>query len=615
MSKGRGRPTGSSNKPKDIAEKCDEKKLIAKLKGLYDLCKTYYEPYFKKMRLLDSVDSGDLWKSMKLKFPTYQILPDTNWVNYIKSNILASIYTITKSADILPTSEEDRELITKLNIAMDRIWDLAEVGKYQYLAGERAALLNIGITQVGWDEHLTGGCGNTFYKGNVTLKNIDPIHFMRDPFATDLETAGYCMTYERLHKSVFEENPNYKKTFKEFLETCKHGDPEVIPTMDTSVDRSTEQKGYYTLFTYFVKKDNKINEYHVINNEFLLYKKEGILPNVFPFVILYCNTPANKLIGQSECAKIFANNLAYNLMDSIAMTSEYKNQRPPKFISSSSGLNIRQFAKHGDEADKAFVVNGDASRAVHYQQFPQTSSGLINLKGSLTNAIQTTTGVDGRYSGRDTGSITTTGGVEQMLDRASMIDAPKIIEYEAYTKRLTQLILSNMLEFAPNRKYFVRKPNTTKYMTVEIPFQTIDTNTLFDYTISISSELPTTKQRLAQTANTLMEKQMQYQQDGGGGSVDLITTEEWLMFQDFPNKEYMLERMGMQRMTDALEETSQVLTNYAELIKQGMDPEEAMYATASGLKDKRQGVAPPEEVVPSVTMGGGPTPPQQMPMM
>lgn len=614
MSKHRGRPAGSTNKPKDIAEKCDDKKLIAKLKSLYDLCKTYYEPYFKKMRLLDAVDSGELWKSMKLKFPTYQILPDTNWVNYIKSNLLASIYTITKSANILPTSEEDKELITKLNIAMDRIWSLADVGKYQYLAGERAALLNIGITQVGWDEHLTGGCGSTFYKGNVTLKNIDPIHFMRDPFATDLETSGYCMTYENLHKSVFEENPNYKDTFKEFLEKHKGMGTEVIPTMDTAVDKSSQQKDYYTLFTYFVKKDNKINEYHVINNEYLLYKKEGILPNVFPFVILYCNAPANKLIGQSECAKVFANNLAYNLLDSIAMTSEYKNQRPPKFISSSSGLNIRQFARHGDEADKAFVVNGDASRAVHYQTFPQTSSGLINLKSSLTNAIQTTTGIDGRYSGRDTGSVTTTGGVEQMLDRASMIDAPKIIEYESYTKRLTQLILSNMLEFAPNRKYFVKKPQSTKYMTVEIPFQKIDSSTLFDYSISISSELPSTKQRLAQVANTLMEKQMQYQQEGGD-NVDLLTTEEWLMFQDFPIKEYMLERMGMQRMTDALAETSQVLTQYAELIKQGMDPEEAMYSTASSLRDKRQGIEPPEEIVPTVAPAGAPQPPQQMPMM
>lgn len=609
MSK-RGRPAGVPNKPKDIPPKAkdvlkeiDQNKLVAKLKGLYDLCQTYYAPYHKKMKLLDSVDSGDLWKSMRMKFPTYQILPDTNWINYIKTNLLASIYSVAKSADILPTSEEDKELVTKLNIAMDKIWDLADVGKFQYLAGERAALLNIGITQVGWDETLTGGCGNTFYKGNVTLKNIDPIHFMRDPFATDLETAGYCMTYESLHKSVFLENPNYKDTFKEYMMKNRHGQSDTIPTMDTSVAGSaSNQKDYYTLYTYFVKEDNKINEYHVINNEAILYMKEDILPKTFPFAILYCNTPANKLIGQSECAKIFANNLAYNLLDSISMTSEYKNQRPPKFISTNSGLNIRQFAKHGDEADKAFVVNGDASKAVHYQQFPQTSSALVNLKTSLTSAIQTITGVDGKYSGRDTGSIITTGGIEQMLDRATMIDTPKIIEYESYTKRLTQLVLSNMLEFAPDRKYFVKKPNSSSYETIVVPFQKIDASTLFDYTISISSELPTTKQRLANMANTIIEKQMQYQQQGQ--NVDLITAEEWLMFQDIPNKEYMLERMGMQRMTDALEETSQVIMNYAELIKNGMDPEEAMFATASGLKDKRMGVESNEEVVPTVTAEG-----------
>ena len=53
-------------------------------------------------------------------------------------------------------------------------------------------------------------------------------------------------------------------------------------------------------------------------------------------------------------------------------------------------------------------------------------------------------------------------------------------------------------------------------------------------------------------ANMLMEKQMQYQESGS--SVQLITEEEWLMMQDLPMKEYMLERMGIQRQRDSIEE-------------------------------------------------------------
>jgi hypothetical protein len=216
--------------------------------------------------------------------------------------------------------------------------------------------------------------------------------------------------------------------------------------------------------------------------------------------------------------------------------------------------------------------------------------------------MQLVTGIDARYTGRDTGSIITTGGTEEMLNRVTVIDTPKIMNYEEYAIKLTKLILYNLIEFCPKRKYYFKvpnKPNTWK--SVEVDFPNIDNETIYDYEINISSELPKTKQRIAQMANMLMEKQMQYRESGS--NVDLITEEEWLMFQDLPNKEYMLERMGIQRSTNALEQTSQVLFNYAELIKQGINPEEAIMQTAEGLKNTQMGVPPaPQGGVP----GAGP---------
>ena len=62
--------------------------------------------------------------------------------------------------------------------------------------------------------------------------------------------------------------------------------------------------------------------------------------------------------------------------------------------------------------------------------------------------IELVTGVDNRYTGRDTGSIITTGGTEEMLNRVTMIDTPKIMNYENYTKNLTLSI--NLLEYVQN---------------------------------------------------------------------------------------------------------------------------------------------------------------------
>jgi hypothetical protein len=162
---------------------------------------------------------------------------------------------------------------------------------------------------------------------------------------------------------------------------------------------------------------------------------------------------------------------------------------------------------------------------------------------------------------------------------------------------LTKLILANFLEFSPNRKYFYKDMKTNKWRTQEVKFQDIDSKTLFNYTINISSELPKNKARIAQMANMMMEKQMQY---GPGNGPQLLTQEEWLMFQDLPNREYMLERMGIERMQNTVEEVSQTLFQYANLVKQGMDPDAAILATANSLEQRRRGELPEEPPVPPV---------------
>ena len=112
----------------------------------------------------------------------------------------------------------------------------------------------------------------------------------------------------------------------------------------------------------------------------------------------------------------------------------------------------------------------------------------------------------------------------------------------------------------------------------------------------------------------LMEKQMQYAATSKGP--ELITQEEWLMFQDIPNREYMLERMGLQRMQSSVEDVTQTLFEYANLVKSGVNPDDAIMATAQTMDNKRKGIMPEEPIIPPAInesqlppMGGAPQPP------
>ena len=571
---------------------------MAQLKTNWDLATAAYSRPFRRVRLLDATDRSKLWEAIQSKFPAYQILPDTNHVSYIKNNLLASLYTVGKSAQLIPTTPEDQETVEHLNVWLDHFWTRAKVGYYQMQAGERAALTNIGITQVGWDNQISGGSGDFSYKGGPTYKNIDPTKFMRDPYATSLDTSAYCMTWDDLHKNVLKSNPLYKDTLQKAIDR-QHYSSTAAP-VELHLDRPTSSearnaKEYFRLVVHWVRDGDKYHEIHTLDNSEVLFVKEDIKPSAFPFAVVYCNLPAGDVIGTSECARIFANSVAYNIMNSVLLTAEYKNQRPPKFINNMSGLNVASFVKHGNEADYTFVVQGDASKAVHYHQFPMPSAIAPQVMGMLGNDIQQVTGVDGRYTGKDTGSILTTGGIEQALDQATLIDTPKISNYEEYASKLTKLTLANMVEFSPKRKYYV-KDKTNKPVVIEIDFPKLKAVDVFDYQIAISSELPKNKARIAQMANILMEKQMQYKQSGM--QVDMITPEEWLMLQDLPTKELMQDRMGIQRSADYLEKVSRIIFTYGGLIQNGVDANEALEITAQDFQAAEQPGAPmPEDMM------------------
>ena len=186
----------------------------------------------------------------------------------------------------------------------------------------------------------------------------------------------------------------------------------------------------------------KICEVHLLDDKYVLYCKQDLKPRMFPFALLYCNLPAGDLIGSSEPAKIFGNYLTYDLLNSIYATYAYKAQRPPRFVNVQSGINLRQFAKYGNDADKTFPVNGDASTAVHYGQFPPLPPELLQIKANIGSDIMTASGIDPMYAGKDTGSIQTTGGMDTLTGNTTMRDNMKIALYEQYTRRLTELVMT-----------------------------------------------------------------------------------------------------------------------------------------------------------------------------
>lgn len=558
---------------------------------------TKYTKVLQRMRVLDGADRGKLWDVVEAKMPKYQLTPDSNWINYIKENLVASIYTTGRYANLIPKSEDDKKFVIEFNSALETVWENIRADYYQFLAGERAALLNIGITMVGWKKNTIGGTKNHWYQGDIMLKNIDPMKFRRDPYADVFDNAEYCYYYDDYSMSIIRSKELYAKRIQEIEKQIgKLKDQGVISdTVPAVTDRqktNTAQTNYhkvtyyYTMYTCSDKDDKegyKIAEVHLLDDQYVLYCNKDLKPKMFPFAILYCNEPAGDIVGASEPAKQFKSNFVYNLLNSIYATHAYKAQRPPRFVNQSTGINLRQFAKYGNDADKTFIVNGDATKAVHYAQFPALPPELLQVKQDLGRDIKDCSGIDEMYAGKNTGSIQTTGGMDTLTEITAQRDNQKILQFEMYTKRLTELVVNHLIQFGDKRTYTVSDPITQQIKTVELNFPEVDDDIRFRYELDIEMYLPRNRARLSSVANMLLEKQAQYKPDP-----EIITVEEWLLMQDIPFKDMIFKRMGIQRNTRITEQVAQTLEMFATLVDGGVDPDVAVEQVANQLQAQQQ---------------------------
>ena len=173
--------------------------------------------------------------------------------------------------------------------------------------------------------------------------------------------------------------------------------------------------------------------------------------------------------------------------------------------------------------------------------------------------------------------------MDTLTANTTLRDNTKIALYEEYSRRLTELVVNNLIQFGDKRKYTVKDPITQKVRAVEFDFPQIDDDIRFRYDLDVQTYLPRSKARISMAANMLLEKQAQYKPNP-----EIITVEEWLLMQDIPFKDMIFKRMGIQRNTRITEQVSKTLEMFADLVEGGVSPDDAVNAVAEQLQAEQQ---------------------------
>lgn len=547
------------------------------------------EAMWKKIK---KFHSGKFWELLQEKLPKHQIMPDTNYLEYVEKNIVNSVYSGVYVANVLPRHYEDNDIAEKLNAFLDYHSNKIGLKSMFPQLGSDVVLYNIAGIQVGWDSHSISGTSHEREQGKADLSFVPHNQIYLDPSTTNYLSGRAMFRSRRLTIFDLLNEKDLKAGAKAYVKQLSSDEsndfkpvtmsPEEIGDIhnDNSSSSSNEFSREVNLLECFFKVEEedgswRIDHIFIADHDFILYVKEDIQPKRFPIRVLYGEKPTSDPYGIPQLYKIMANITTLNMIDSLEATHFYNTQNRSKLVNVKSGINYRMFAKHGNTPHLAFPVHGNPADVVKYvdvQPLPEAGA----LKERLENAIFLVTGVDMRYIGRDTGSIQTTGGTDLSQQRiVSMTDSLRIINLERFVEDVTASIIDFYIEHGNEYTAVKREKGSNRALDdkngdLKVDFNKIEDNS-FDYSMNATPHLPSNKIRLAEAADHLMELQGQYQFDP-----PLITPEEWMMYKDFPQKNLQLQRMRRDAQRNDQRDMEETLLNFAGLLDKGLEPEEAI---------------------------------------
>lgn len=582
-------------------------------------------------RILDLFDRGQQWEGANL--PPWVPKPVTNFIRYFRTLKRANLASAIPAAHFYAEHPADVETVKNLQKAYEHVWYMEKVDRTVRRCIDRSILQGTSIAYVYNDDAYVGGKyygeedpDNHLYVGKICVKRIPNGNFFPDPNAYSLDECKFVEITEVLPLKEVKNTPAYKKYAGSKLKDITSADLDFDTDasgdfyyrentkLNTSLTNVTGDE-LVTVHTHWERYRNSDGKwqvdvsYYLRNSDFFLLRIEDVKPSEYPFAVMYDEEEENDFWGRSTCEDVIENSKIVNRTAQTAAILATLHQNPQKVIWKESGINAQEMAKAGNMPGKTWNSNVPAAQAVNYVQPPDISRSLFEVEDRLKNDMKEIVGVTEAYTGQSVGSLTTSTGVNSLIERSSVRDKDKMIQIDAFVEQISYLIILNIMHgWDRVRPIMSVAPNGEPRYDL---YEPLDSITMENLEIRVKSNVytkaPITQESKRQQADKLMQMQGQFQ-----FNPPLITPEEWLKFQDFEIQEDIMKRMEEDRRKLEKEKldakagmTVQLGMQAAQMLSQGIPPEQVQQSIAQLLAEqeqeqegKQQASAPAEQGVP-----------------
>ena len=565
---------------------------VADIISDFEQARMYKQEQARVFKILDAADHSDIWKTYNRKIPPHVQTPVNNPITIIKEATRASIMPIAYSGDYRPMSMAARETAKVANKYFQMKWAAAEMDDVNGEAADYAYLHGTSGVLFGWQDDIVDPTDVTrqlSHRSELQAKAWHPANIFPDPGAAEVDEMRYMFFAERKSKSYLMSIPRFAAALKSIESTNDafgNTDPNYI------LDKGKQSDADIVTFLVCYKKVLRVQQdpltgmgalkpavdiiYMAGHN--ILDITPNIQPAVIPFIPLYDERVPNNFWGISKCYKVLSMVLTLNQLDSTEATAYFKHQNPAEFINAMAGLNVTEYQNKRDNPDVAFTVNCDPRLVSAFAERPDLPKNLDSFRQYLITMIQKVSGVDSAYLGESYGSIQTTGGISQALDRATMRDAVRIKSVVRFIKKELELMTQFYIIHGQRETFFPQEDTARQQQNAaEMEFDPMSLVGRTDIEIAVSNSAPRSVESYEEMANKLFELQMKYQ-PAMHGYPDLITPEEMISWLNIPKaaQNVLMERMQAQMQTMKLEEYTAVVTALGTLTQGGMTPEQAL---------------------------------------